>query len=226
MRIKYFSFLFLGLFFSMILCFCKACPLIDAIEKDDIMRVDQLIADGIDVNDQGSFLDDCSPLMVASRQGKVEIMKKLILAGANVNAHEGYDQPHVGRTVLYHAILSEKLEAVELLIDSGAKIKDYVSGNFAPMHVRCLSLLSVAIGLRVPIEIIELLIKRGADVNQIGWVCFLTPLMVAAQVGYTQAVEALLDADADKNIVNDKGGNKMAIDYAKEQGHQEIVGLL
>jgi ankyrin repeat protein len=225
MRIKCFSFALMGLFFSITLCLCKTCPLIDAIKKADIVCVDQLIADGVDVNDQGSSFDDYSPLMIAARQGEIEIMEKLILAGANVNAQEGYDQPHVGTTVLYHAILSEKFEAVELLIDSGAEVNDYVSGNFAPMYLRCLSLLSVAIGLRVPIEIIELLIKREADVNQIGWVCYFTPLMVAAYVGYTQAVEALLDAGADKNIVNEKNNNKMALDYAKEQGYQEIVNL-
>ena len=50
-------------------------------------------------------------------------------------------------------------------------------------------------------------------------------LMVASYTGYTEAVEVLLKAGADKEAVNSMD-NKTASDYALEQGHEEIVKLL
>ncbi|MES9849857.1 MAG: ankyrin repeat domain-containing protein, partial [Candidatus Thiodiazotropha sp.] len=72
--------------------------------------------------------------------------------------------------------------------------------------------------------IIDLLIKAGADINQVemtqGW----TALIWAAKRGHRAAVERLLTYPADQEITDFDG--KRALDWARENQFHEIVSLL
>ena len=97
---------------------------------------------------------------------------------------------------------------------------------------------------------VEMLLAKGAKVNQDGWTALhyaaavgetdivtllinksaeldapspnlTTPLMMAARSGNIYTVKVILDAGADINLVNEQG--LRAIDFAKKSGHTQIV---
>ena len=72
-------------------------------------------------------------------------------------------------------------------------------------------------------DVIELLLKRGADANAKG-IGGRRLLIEAARAGLRDAVELLIDYGADVNTISDSG--RSALWHAKEQGHTEIVELL
>jgi ankyrin repeat protein len=78
-------------------------PLGIAISKGDIESVKKFIEYGIDVNEKSNGL---SPLMVAARYNKVDIMKILIANGARIDAKD-----ENGFTALKYAELSNAKEA-------------------------------------------------------------------------------------------------------------------
>lgn len=173
-------------------------------------------------------------LMHASLAADLKEMIRLILSGADVNAVAFRDQPHGGFPVLRYAIDSHSHEAVHLLLEAGANVHDLTESPLIIKaflcvpgpSVRNLSLLSHAVHTKAPINIIEALLEHGADVNgnpkiASDW----SALMIAAFVGYTEAVQVLLAAGANKTAVNAMDG-KTALDYAQQQGQTEIIKLL
>jgi ankyrin repeat protein len=92
---------------GMISVYYGATPLGIAISKGDIEVVKKFIEYGVDVNENSNGM---SPLMVAARYNKVEIIKILLSKGANLDAKD-----EKGFTALKHAELSHADEAVQLL---------------------------------------------------------------------------------------------------------------
>ncbi|SVB10945.1 uncharacterized protein METZ01_LOCUS163799 [marine metagenome] len=120
----------------------------------------------------------------AVMHGNVEVVKKHLAAGTDVNAR-GED---VG-TPLHIAALVGSNEIVELLITKGADVN-------AKEEEEGMTPLIVAVGEGYK-KIIELLIANGADVNaqsEMG-----TPLHFAAGFGHNEIAELLIDKGADVN---------------------------
>ena len=82
-------------------------PLSVAISKGDIESVKKFVEYGADVNEKSNGM---SPLMIAARYNKTEIIKFLISKGARLN-----DKDENGFTALKHAELSNANEAIQLL---------------------------------------------------------------------------------------------------------------
>lgn len=82
-------------------------PLGFAISKEDIEAVKKFIEYGADVNEVSNGM---SPLMIAARYNKVEIIKLLLSKGANINKKD-----ENGFTALKYAQLSNAAEAIQLL---------------------------------------------------------------------------------------------------------------
>lgn len=82
-------------------------PLGFAISKGDIETVKKFIEYGADVNEVSNGM---SPLMIAARYNKVEIIKLLLSKGANINKKD-----ENGFTALKYAQLSNAAEAIQLL---------------------------------------------------------------------------------------------------------------
>ena len=88
--------------------------LFHAIASGNITKVNELIAQGVNVNASSPDLGGCTPLHVAVRRGMFLLIERLISAGANVNAKDDD-----GRTVLYCAGLFYP-SALEVLLAAGA----------------------------------------------------------------------------------------------------------
>lgn len=205
--------------------------LFKAIAKKDVSLVEQLLASGAPVNENGwgGHGDGFTPLMLAAQDGSVAIMELLIKAGAYVNETYGWDQPHCGSSALSYAIDSGVVEAVHMLLVSGAYADAYVSGplEFNGHYVaRNIPIISYAIHKNAPVEIVQELIKYEAHVNEKSMFSHWTPLMIAAKMGRIDCVEVLLAAGADKNVLNEFDDNKTALDYARENNDEEICELL
>ena len=60
---------------------------------------------------------DQTPLIVAVEMGSIKIVRRLLEAGTDVNAH---NEPQIGDTVLHRAAENGTLEMVQLLLQAGA----------------------------------------------------------------------------------------------------------
>lgn len=106
-------------------------------------------------------------LHLAAVRNRMEVLKKLIKYGAEVNITT-WEQ----RTTLYEAVVNGNFEMVRFLLDNGASLKlDYENSKFNPLHW------AASVG---KVDIVELLIEEGADVNAqdsdgrtpLNWVCY------------------------------------------------------
>ena len=84
-----------------------SAPLHVAVSKGDLDVVKKFIAYGADVNEQS---EDMTPLMIAARYNKVEIIKVLLENGARPG-----DQNEKKYTALKYAELSNATEAIAIL---------------------------------------------------------------------------------------------------------------
>ncbi|WP_337965839.1 ankyrin repeat domain-containing protein [uncultured Flavobacterium sp.] len=84
-------------------------PLNVAVSKGDVEIVKKFIEYGADVN---QISEDMSPLMVAARYNKVEILKVLLASGARPS-----DKNDKGYTALKYAQLSNATDAIAILKD-------------------------------------------------------------------------------------------------------------
>ncbi|OMQ07969.1 ankyrin repeat domain-containing protein [[Flexibacter] sp. ATCC 35103] len=86
-----------------------ATPLTVAVSKGDLEFVKKLIEYGADVNE---ISEDLTPLMIAARYNKVDILRILLSNGANPSVRN-----EKGFTALKYAQLSNATEAIAILKD-------------------------------------------------------------------------------------------------------------
>lgn len=82
-------------------------PLCNAILKGDLQSVIKFVEYGADVNQMSNGF---TPLMLAARYNKVEILKVLVANGAKTEVKDTY-----GKTAMQYATLSNATEAVAYL---------------------------------------------------------------------------------------------------------------
>ena len=93
-----------------------------------------------------------TPLMTASRTGKVEAVRALLAKGANIEAKEAR-----GQTAIVWAAAEGNVEAAEELIKAGANFKIRLNSGFTPY------LIAVREG---QLRMVRALLKAGVDVNE------------------------------------------------------------
>ena len=157
-----------------------------------------------------------TPLMLAAREGDVELARILVAAGANVNA-EGGD----GKTALALAIFNGNYEAASFLVDSTADVNKADAQRFTPLFY--------AVDRRNmetapnfpwmvtadPMPLIRKMLDAGANPNAIvnntprarmregsPRIVFATALMRAAFAADLELVKLLLDRGADPSITS------------------------
>lgn len=186
-----------------------------------------LIKNGAEVNSTRSGhdgKDECPALEKAITTKNYEIAKILLDNGANVDSRYFCKE-----TVLSIAISRGDIEAVRLFLDYNASI-EIKSGNYDHINDPVIFVAICNKGHAEPkiqktaLEIVKLLIKKGADINRLSWFAGRTPLIQACVVGSTEIVELLLKHGA-KMDVQDMWGDT-ALSIAKFYNHKEIVKLL
>ena len=227
----------------------KNRALFGAAEDGDVDRVKQLIAEDADVNTEWGDINtkeeeestplwqlEDTPLVYAVRSGKMEVVKLLVEAGADVNAGQWPPLPT--------AVGKENMAMVEYLIDHGADVdfnddgwtllmESFSSGKEmvkllidrgADIHVQCKWTggtgalhRAVRYGYR---DITELIIQRGFDVNAGPW----TALHIAAETGRKDMAELLIQKGANVNVIGTRDRSPLYV--AASRGNTNVAELL
>lgn len=156
-----------------------------AIRKGNIKEVESLVLKySINLNDPTLKY---KPLSIATMRNNIEMVKKLIELGANIN-----EINQKGHTPLHLASGWGKPEMVEFLLKNGANIKarDYIS--WTPL---------MWAAIRGRIENAEILLKYGDDPNSVD-LDKNTPLILAAYRNQKNMIFLLLKYGANKDSKN------------------------
>ena len=156
----------------------------NAIDAGDIETVKTHIKGGMAVDSVDS--NGTTPLMWASTQGQLEIMRYLIDQGASINKGRYSDQI----TPLIAATLYEQPDAIRLLLEKGAEID--LSANQSNALYQAAN-----VGYT---EVVDVLLEAGANPNLFTSSGF-DPLFAALSSSQLQIVKSLIDHHADVNAV-------------------------
>jgi ankyrin repeat protein len=157
--------------------------------------------------------DGFSPLMLATLDGSVQMLKILLTSGRlNVNL-----QSSKGKSALMIAVKARQIKAAKLLLAHEMIDVDVADDDgWTPLMV------AADIGL---IEIIPELIAKGANVNaqsKSGW----TPILLAAEGNHTAVVEVLSISDSIVLNTPETSQGRTALHYAIGWANAPLVKLL
>lgn len=166
--------------------------LLRAVDTGDAGRIKTLIADGADVSETGSR--QMTPLHVASKAGRVDIVTELIRAGAKANARnaEGLRPLH----------LAANAAVAEILIAAGAAVNEPEVDW--PSSSRVIPSPMYAAATEGRADVVRALIKHKARLDPRDQPA---TLVWAAFYGRTDVVKALLEGGAQtepKNLILDE----------------------
>lgn len=163
-----------------------------------------------DDRDTLADIDKTSPLLIAAKQGNVDMVSLLLQYNVDVNTAD-----ENGNTALIEACSNGNVEIVKKLLEANADTeKQNIDGHTAIM---------TASETGNP-KIVLLLLKHGANPNAQRRDDGYTALMLATCRGHTEAVDYLLAHEADANAVSEDGVSALMIATSSE--HKEIVELL
>jgi ankyrin repeat protein len=192
-----------------------------AIQNEKIEVIRLLLKYGADPNEvvaTGQWKGQ-TPLMVASYKGYPKIVELLLEKGAKVDTAMSEDSTlkfSIGKTALMFAVQNGHPDVAEQLIKAGANVnatnKKGDTALIESMHSYFLE--------EGDLSLVNLLIENRADLNKANKYGN-TPLTVAAVNGYSDKVELLLKAGANKFLKTKKGKN--AADLAREEGYDKLA---
>ena len=210
-------------------------PLTTAIREDLGEFVDLLLAKGADPGVRGEDWPIC---MAVARP---VILQKLLTAVHN---------PRVVKGVMEMAVVANQLDSVKLLLNSGVSVEDKNGGVFSPLttairehHTDIVRFLldeagadPNAPGEHLPIikairryrgdpEILEMLLARGASINQMyrGW----NAVLQAVENGDDEILRILVEkgGGVDLQIMEEESGRSVG-DIVMERGGEETIAIL
>ncbi|KAI3553469.1 hypothetical protein CABS01_12057 [Colletotrichum abscissum] len=209
-------------------------PLTTAIKEGRMEMLDELIAHGADPNVRGSDW----PIVMSVNYP--EVLEKLLPAVPDIRSFKG---------LMERAVVANQLESVKLLLKAGVSVEDKNGGVFSPLtsairedNKEITKFLIEeggadinAPGEHLPIvkavrrcrgddtDILELLLRHGADVNKIyrGW----NAIFQAVENGDAKVLKLLVGAGGvDLDAKDDAGRTVMEI--AAGRGWEESVGII
>jgi ankyrin repeat protein len=164
-------------------------PLVRACETKNLQKVDELLKEGTNPNivDKSSSL---TPLMAASLEGSIEIVRSLLKAGADVDQVNWNSE-----NALMSAVASGSEDIALLLILWGADIKHKSNG---------LTTAFLIAAQNSSMRVLTVLKEKGANINERGW-NNRTALHLAALASTPVTIPGLLDWGLDINAQDDEG---------------------
>ncbi len=141
-----------------------------------------------------------TPLYLACKAGVLEVVKKLVDNGADIN---GVEPP------IFAAIMKGNHELVIYLIENSAKL------NFGEERKDWWETPLTIAAKNGEINLVQLLIDKGGEVNQGGGTIKMTPLHIATEQGNLELVTLFLNNGADINQ-GDRPFGRTALYYALE----------
>ncbi len=162
-------------------------PLALAADQGNTAVLDLLLKAGANPNDPINFVNSGeTPVMHAARSAKIDAVKLLVRAGADVNAKENWN----GQTALMWAAADGDSAMVTALLELGADLHAKSHAGTTPF------LFAVRKG---DLRSVQAMLAAGADVNEKRSGDFATPLLIAIINGHADLVDLLLDKGADPN---------------------------
>lgn len=166
-----------------------------------------LLERGMPVN--GPIQGQDIPLVAAARYGYEDVVNTLLDAGADLEATDGG-----GANAVHGAAGGGNPGVVALLLDKGATLDTRDRHGRTPLYRACSS--------RHPhVDVVKILLQRGVDVDVRVHDGGRTPLAIAATLGFTDAVDPLLEQGADPTAADDDGCTPLAL--ATRYGHAGTV---
>lgn len=184
------------------------------------------------------------PLHYASMHGHVQLVEELVNAAPDTVNFRDQDS----FTPLIHAIVHSQLACVQMLLSKGADISRLGPAEHIPLNLACqyasmeivelllqrhAGMLPDAEGLypqhlvarsgKTP-QMLLLLQRYGANLDQPDKLYQWTPLFHAASEGHVECLQTLLQCGVDVDIVDEKGLSAMY--YATWEGHLECMQRL
>ncbi len=171
---------------------------------EQMALLDLLLAHGAPLNGESEFGE--SALSVASREGRFDIVQRLLDAGSNSEPLEW--------NYLLTAVALSTAEDVRRELEAGAEREVYDRWNRTPW------LLALQMG---DFEKIELLYEAGGGLEDVGH-CGMRPLMYAVEGGNVEVLQWLLERGAEVNAQNEFG--ETALMQAVQLNQVECVRAL
>lgn len=197
----------------------------EAVKRNDLAKVKELVDAGAPVNELNA--SGCTPFYLAVSKQNVEMLRFMLLKGADVNIAS---KPPFEQTPLYVAVGTpgpafrkpgwnsrDQLDVIKLLLDAGADVNaQSYDGKTALM------------GAGGNLTVIKLLLDAGADVNAKSTdgrpaLIFITDTSQPLSQEGLNVVHVLLDKGADVNV---KTRHTTALMNASRAGDLEVVKAL
>lgn len=187
--------------------------LFDAVEQNDTTKVQQLIAQQVDIN----AIDEQrrSPLMVATYRQLTEVATQLIEAGANVN-----QQDNMLNSPFLYAGAEGYIDLLTLMLD--AEVDPTVINRYGGTAL-------IPASEHGDVETVQLLLERTTvdvnHVNDLGWTALLEAIILGDGSKTQQQVVALLiKHGADIHLADDNGVTPLV--HANQRGYKAIAQQL
>ena len=218
-------------------------PLVAAAREGNISIVRLLVNNHVPANvNQGIFGSDeecadipllrkcngITPLMMATAEGYVNIVKYLLQHGADVDATQYFGGSHNGRTALTVAAIHGNVKVGKILVEHGADVN---AAMFDAGDNSGSTPLMAAVSCD-HVKFTKFLLKNGVNVNATNysearknW----TALVYAVNAGSEEIVKLLLEAGANINVGTDCDGEDntpIAYKEAMENGYINIANIL
>jgi len=194
-----------------------ATALYAAAAHTDAAMTEKLLAAGADAN--RALLSGETPLMEAARRGNLASVQALLTAGANPYAQDAGG----GQNALMWATSERHTAVVEELVRRGADVKAGSKTGFTALMFAA---------QQGDVNLVNILIRAGANPNDPQPKTSLTPLIIASAMGHVKTVELLLDNGANPNHIDTRGYNALHLvvrdsDYGIDlKGKDNIVAIV
>lgn len=193
---------------------------LDAVGKQDIERVKQMLAADKSLAKSRDIGDGWSVVMMACHFGDAALLEVLIAAGAPLDATDFNN----GQDAVMICAEKGQPDCLRLLIKAKVDVNRTARINYGSLPME-MNALHVAAWKRMP-AVVGLLIEAGVNVNaRAKSYAVFSPLHFAATEGDAETVALLLKAGADKEA-RDGRRNINALQMAQAGKHQACVDLL